>query len=190
AGKVELELETVGLDDLLTHALSVVRERGLARGVRLEVNGSGRPESLLADRRRLKQIVYNLLSNAVKFTADAGQVSLRASLVDRHQATTGLPGYDTGVRTPLPESESQGFAQISVCDTGIGISAEDMARLFTPFTQIKSKLTRASEGTGLGLAIVSRLVGLHGGAVAVTSAPGTGSCFSIWLPWRSPQLST
>jgi two-component system NtrC family sensor kinase len=190
AGKVELDLESVDLDDLLTDALSIVRERALARGVRLEVNGSGRPESLLADRRRLKQIVYNLLSNAVKFTADAGQVSLRASLVDRHQATTGLPGYDTGVRTPLPDSESQGFAEISVCDTGIGISAEDMARLFTPFTQIKNNSARTSEGTGLGLAIVSRLVGLHGGAVAVTSAPGTGSCVSVWLPWSSPQLST
>jgi DNA-binding response OmpR family regulator len=190
AGKVELDLESVDLDDLLINALEIVRERALARGVRLEVNGSGRSESLPADRRRLKQIVYNLLSNAVKFTADGGQVSLRASLVDRHQASTGLPGFETGVRTPLPQNESQGFAEISVSDTGIGISAEDMARLFTPFTQIKSNLTRTSEGTGLGLAIVSRLVGLHGGAVAVTSAPGTGSCFSVWLPWCSPQLST
>jgi len=190
AGKVELDLEFVDLDDLLTDALEIVRERALARGVRLEVNGSGRSESLLADRRRLKQIAYNLLSNAVKFTADGGHVSLRASLVDRHQASTGLPGFKTGVRTPLPQNESQGFAEISVCDTGIGITAADMARLFTPFTQIKSDLTRASEGTGLGLAIVSRLVGLHGGAVAVTSVPGTGSCFSVWLPWGSPQLST
>jgi DNA-binding response OmpR family regulator len=190
AGKVELDLESVDLDDLLTDALAIVRERALAGGVRLEVKGSGRSEPLPADRRRLKQIVYNLLSNAVKFTADGGQVSLRASLVDRHQASTGLPGLKTGVRTPLPQNESQGFAEISVSDTGIGISAEDMARLFTPFTQIKSNLTRASEGTGLGLAIVARLVGLHGGAVAVTSAPGTGSCFSVWLPWRSPQLST
>ena len=190
AGKVELELESLDLDDLLTNALAIVRERAIGRGVRLEVNGSGRSEALLADRRRLKQIVYNLLSNAVKFTADGGQVSLTASLVDRHRASTGLPGFETGVRTPLPESESQGFAEISVCDTGIGILGEDMARLFTPFTQIKSNLTRTSEGTGLGLAIVSRLVGLHGGAVAVTSAPGTGSCFSVWLPWCSPQLST
>ena len=190
AGKVELDLESVDLDDLLTDALEIVRERALARGVRLQVNGSGRSESLLADRRRLKQIVYNLLSNAVKFTSDGGQVSLRASLVDRHQASTGLPGFETGVRTPLPQNASQGFAEISVSDTGIGISAEDMARLFTPFTQIKSNSTSTSEGTGLGLAIVSRLVGLHGGAVSVTSAPGTGSCFSIWMPWRSQQLST
>jgi signal transduction histidine kinase len=138
----------------------------------------------------VKQIVYNLLSNAVKFASDGGQVSMRAGFVDRHQASTGLPGFETGVRSPLPPGESQGFAEISVCDTGIGISADDMARLFTPFTQIKSTLARTSEGTGLGLVIVLRLVELHGGAVAVTSAPGTGSCFSIWLPWRSEQLST
>jgi len=189
AGKVELDLEPVDLDGLLTSTVEIVRERALAQGVRLEVDGSGRAEPLLVDRRRLKQIAYNLLSNAVKFTADGGQVSLRASFVDRQQASTGLPGFETGVRTPLPHSELQGFAEISVRDTGIGISAADMARLFTPFTQIKSSLTPTSEGTGLGLVIVSRLVELHGGAVAVTSTPGTGSCFTIWLPWRSPPLS-
>jgi DNA-binding response OmpR family regulator len=189
AGKVELDLEPVDLDGLLIDTVEIVRERALARGVRLEVNGSGRSEPLLVDRRRLKQIAYNLLSNAVKFTPEGGQVSLRASLVDRQQAATGLPGFETGVRTPLPDSELQGFAEISVRDTGIGISAEDMDLLFTPFTQIKSNLTRTSEGTGLGLVIVSRLVELHGGAVAVTSTPGTGSCFSIWLPWRSPPPS-
>jgi two-component system NtrC family sensor kinase len=190
AGKVELDLESIDLDDLLTQTVAIVRERALARGISLEVSGSGRSEPLLVDRRRLKQIVYNLLSNAVKFASDGGHVSMRAGFVDRRQASTGLPGFETGVRTPLPPGELQGFAEISVCDSGIGISAEDMARLFTPFTQIKSTLARTSEGTGLGLVIVSRLVELHGGAVAVTSAPGTGSCFSIWLPWRSQQLST
>jgi two-component system, NtrC family, sensor kinase len=187
AGKVELDLEPVDLDDLLTATVAIVRERALARGIRLEVSGTGRSEPSLVDRRRLNQIAYNLLSNAVKFTADGGRVSLRASLVDRHHAATGLPGFESGVRSPLPPNEWQNFVQISVGDTGIGISSEDMARLFTPFTQIKNDLTRTSEGTGLGLAIVSRLVELHGGAVAVTSAPGTGSCFSVWLPWRTPH---
>jgi two-component system NtrC family sensor kinase len=190
AGKVELDFEAVDLDGLLSDAVAIVRERALARGIGLEVSGSGRSEPLLVDRRRLKQIAYNLLSNAVKFTPDGGRVSLQARLVDRHQASTGLPGFETGVRTPLPHSEFQRFAEISFRDTGIGISSADMARLFTPFTQIKSELSRTTEGTGLGLVIVSRLVGLHGGAVAVTSTPGTGSCFSIWLPWRSPPEDT
>jgi DNA-binding response OmpR family regulator len=186
AGKVELDLEPVDFDELLTNTVAIVREQALARGIRLEVSGSDRSEPSLLDRRRLKQIAYNLLSNAVKFTSDGGRVSLQASLVDRHQAATGLPGFETGVRTPLPHNEWQDFVQVSVGDTGIGISSEDMARLFTPFTQIKSNLTRTAEGTGLGLAIVSRLVDLHGGAVAVTSTPGIGSCFSVWLPWRTP----
>jgi signal transduction histidine kinase len=184
AGKVELDLEASDLDGLLTNIEAIVRERALARGIRLQVSGSGRSEKLLVDRRRLKQIAYNLLSNAVKFTAEGGCVSLKASRVDRYQAATGLPGFETGVRTPLPDSDWQSFAQISVSDTGFGISPEDMARLFTPFTQIKSSMPRTTEGTGLGLVMVSRLVALHGGAVAVTSTPGTGSCFSIWLPWR------
>ena len=187
AGKVELDLEPVDLDDLLTNTVAIVRERALARGIRLEVSGTGRSERSLVDRRRLKQIAYNLLSNAVKFTSDGGQVSLRASLVDRHQAATGLPGFESGVRTPLPHNEWRDFVQISVGDTGIGISSENMARLFAPFTQIKNDLTRTSEGTGLGLAIVSRLAELHGGAVAVTSTPETGSCFSVWLPWRTGE---
>jgi two-component system NtrC family sensor kinase len=186
AGKVELDLEPVDLDELLANTVAVVREQALARGIRLEVSGADRSELSLVDRRRLKQIAYNLLSNAVKFTSDGGRVSLQVSLVDRRQAATGLPGFETGVRTPLPHNEWQDFVQISVGDTGIGISSEDMARLFTPFTQIKSNLTRTTEGTGLGLAIVSRLVDLHGGAVAVTSMPGIGSCFSVWLPWRTP----
>ncbi|HEY4971359.1 MAG TPA: response regulator [Steroidobacteraceae bacterium] len=187
AGKVELDLEPVDLDDLLTDTVAIVRERAHARGIRLEVSGTGRSEPSLVDRRRLKQIAYNLLSNAVKFTSDGGRVSLQANLVDRQQAATGLPGFESGVRTSLPHNEWQDFVQISVDDTGIGISSEDMARLFTPFTQIKNDLTRTSEGTGLGLAIVSRLVELHGGAVAVTSTPGTGSCFSVWLPWRTGE---
>ena len=187
AGKVDLDLEAVDLDGQLANIAAIVRERALTRGIRLEVRGSGQSEALLVDRRRLKQIAYNLLSNAVKFTADGGQVSLNASRVERHQAATGLPGFETGIRKPLPDNDWQSFVQISVSDTGLGISQEDMARLFTPFTQIKSNLTRTIEGTGLGLMMVSRLVELHGGAVAVSSTPGIGSCFSIWLPWRTPS---
>jgi DNA-binding response OmpR family regulator len=80
AGKVELDLEPVDLDDLLTNTVAIVRERALARGIRLEVSGTGRSERSLVDRRRLKQIAYNLLSNAVKFTSDGGRVFLQARL--------------------------------------------------------------------------------------------------------------
>jgi CheY-like chemotaxis protein len=154
----------------------------------LHSNGLGLAQRLKVDRRRLKQIVYNLLSNAVKFTPDGGDVSVRASLVDREQAASGMPGFDAGMRQPLPDSEFGTFVQISVADTGIGIGEEDLNRLFTPFTQIKNSLTRKIEGTGLGLATVSRLAQLQGGSVAVTSEPGRGSCFSLWLPWQPSEI--
>jgi two-component system, NtrC family, sensor kinase len=185
AGKVELHLEPVDLDGLLTDAVNLVRESALARNIRLEFRGLGHSEPVRADRRRLKQIAYNLLSNALKFTSHGGRVSVQATFVDRRQASTSLPGFETGVRSPLPDSEFLNFAEVSICDTGVGISTEDMARLFTPFMQIKNEVTDAIEGTGLGLVTVLRLVELHGGAVAITSTPGVGSCFSIWLPRRT-----
>ncbi|MBW8828362.1 MAG: response regulator [Burkholderiales bacterium] len=184
AGRVEIDLEAVDLDGLLADALLVVKERALAHGIRLEVSGLDRAEPLKVDRRRLRQIIYNMLSNAVKFTPDGGEVAVRARLVDRNEASTALPGFATGVRMPLPDGPCDTFAQICVSDTGIGIARADMDRLFTPFTQIKNPLTRKIEGTGLGLATVSRLAELHGGCVAVTSEPGRGSCFSLWLPWQ------
>jgi DNA-binding response OmpR family regulator len=188
AGRVDIDLEPVDLDALLGDALSVVQERAHAHRIRLHSNGLGLAQRLKVDRRRLKQIVYNLLSNAVKFTPDGGDVSVRASLVDREQAASGMPGFDAGMRQPLPDSEFGTFVQISVADTGIGIGEEDLNRLFTPFTQIKNSLTRKIEGTGLGLATVSRLAQLQGGSVAVTSEPGRGSCFSLWLPWQPSEI--
>jgi signal transduction histidine kinase len=71
-----------------------------------------------------------------------------------------------------------------VRDTGIGISEQDTARLFQPFTQIDSTLARGYEGTGLGLVMVRRLTELQGGSVSLTSVPGQGSTFTVWLPWR------
>ncbi len=190
AGRVEIDLETVDLDALLDDALSVVSERARAHHIHLESRGLGPSERFKVDRRRLKQIVYNLLSNAVKFTPDGGSVSLHASLVDRRQASTGLPGFDIGVRMPLPDGDGESFVQICVRDTGIGIARQDMDALFTPFTQIKNPLTRKIEGTGLGLATVSRLAQLHGGSVAVTSEPQRGSCFTLWLPWRAAETAS
>jgi two-component system, NtrC family, sensor kinase len=188
AGKVELDLELVDLDGLLADAANLLRESALARTIRLEIQGSGHSRPLRVDRRRLKQITYNVVSNALKFTSPGGQVSVKATFVDRRQASTGLPGFEAGVRSALPDTEFESFAQVSVSDTGVGISAEGMARLFTPFTQLKSGLPQAIEGTGLGLVTVLRLVQLHGGAVAVTSKAGSGSCFSFWLPRRTPEM--
>lgn len=121
-------------------------------------------ETIPADERRLKQILVNLLSNAIKFTPAGGKVGLNVQADAERQSLT-----------------------FTVWDTGIGIGEEDQERLFKPFVQIDSQLNRQYEGTGLGLALVLRLAQAHSGGVALTSAPGQGSRFSVTLPWVPEQ---
>lgn len=181
AGKMVLEGETTDIKQLLTSSLSVVKEKSLAHRISLQLDV---PETLgecWLDARKMKQIVYNLLSNAVKFTPEGGAVTLRACLVSRAEALRQADDLPE-MRTPLPAGVDR-FLHISVCDSGIGIAADDMARLFQPFVQIDSSLSRQFEGTGLGLALVRKLAELHGGAVAVASLPGKGSTFTVWVPY-------
>lgn len=188
AGRVDLDFEAVDLDDLLRDAMVVVQERARLGRIELQLYGVGGAQRLCVDRRRLRQIIYNLLSNAAKFTPKGGTIRIEARRVSRAQAREALPGFPTGRRVDLPESTFQEFAQISITDSGIGMPAEGLERLFQPFNQIKNVLTHKVEGTGLGLATVARLVQLHGGAVAVSSQPDQGSCFTCWLPWREPVM--
>jgi PAS domain S-box-containing protein len=189
AGKMLLDLELLQINSLLENSLSIIREKAASRQIRLTMDATGELGSMYADARKLKQIVYNLLSNAVKFTGERGQVALRASVVPRAKVGT-LPGPWTGRSSPLVESEFVEFLEISVKDSGIGISEEGLAKLFQPFSQIDSGLARKFEGTGLGLAMVKLLVELHGGAVAVESAVDEGSCFTVWLPLRTAEATT
>jgi PAS domain S-box-containing protein len=188
AGKMMLDLETVQASALLQSSLSIIREKASERRIRLTMNASEELGAVLVDPRKVKQIVYNLLSNAVKFTADGGQVSLSANVVKREQVgTSDGPWF---ARTfPLGDSEFAQFLEISLTDTGIGVSAEVIEKLFQPFSQIDSGLARKFEGTGLGLAMVKLLAELHGGTVAVASALGEGSCFTVWLPIRAPEMT-
>jgi len=183
AGKMTLELEPVQVPALFANSVAIVREKAASRKLRIVLDVERNMNAIHADGRKLKQIVYNLLSNAVKFATDGGEVTLRACQVSR--ASVGhMSGAWNGRTFPLADSEFADFVQLSVTDTGIGISAEGLERLFTPFNQIDSGLSRKFEGTGLGLAMVKMMVELHGGAVAVESAPGEGSCFTVWLPVR------
>src|SRR5207244_4455537 len=125
----------------------------------------------------------NLLSNAVKFTSEGGEVTLRAGKVSRVDVGVLSEGM-VGRSLPLADSEFESFLKISVSDTGMGIAPDELERLFKPFSQIDSGLARKFEGTGLGLAMVKLLSELHGGAVAVESAQGKGSTFSVWIPLR------
>jgi PAS domain S-box-containing protein len=189
AGKMVLELEPVRLSMLLGNSLSIIREKAEARRIHLSIESAEDLGSIQADGRKVKQIVYNLLSNAVKFSHEGGQVTLRAGRVRR--ADVGrLSGSRASRSFPLAGSDFEAFLEISITDTGIGISQEGLEHLFTPFSQIDSGLSRRFEGTGLGLAMVKLLAELHGGAVAVASAVGEGSCFTVWLPLRAPEEGT
>jgi len=183
AGKVDIDPESIDLDSFLHDCVTVIQERAQTRRILVEVEGAGQRDPLRADRRRFKQILYNLLSNAVKFTHEGGKIRVVAKVVDRAQAASGMPGFATGLRSALPDSAFAHFAQISVTDSGIGISQENLGTLFKPFSQIKNAHTQKIEGTGLGLVTVMRLAQLHCGAVAVTSEQGSGSCFTTWIPW-------
>ena len=122
----------------------------------------------------------------MKFAIDGGDVTLRASRVPRAEVGQ-LSGAWTGRNFPLADSAFTEFLKISVADSGIGISPDGLEQLFKPFSQIDSGLARKFEGSGLGLAMVKLLAELHGGAVAVESAEGKGSCFTVWLPLRAPE---
>jgi signal transduction histidine kinase len=137
------------------------------------------------DPRKVKQILYNLLSNAVKFSVEGGRVTLRAGIVP-HAKVGQLSGLAAGRSFPFPDNEFAEFLEMSVADSGIGISPEGLERLFIPSSQVDSGLSRKFEGAGLGLAMVKLLAELHEGTVAVQSTVGEGSCFTAWLPLRAP----
>jgi signal transduction histidine kinase len=120
---------------------------------------------VIADERKVKQILLNLLSNAVKFTQDGGRVSVTASTVD---GTVDPPGD----------------IEIAVTDTGVGIAPEDQVTIFQEFRQVGSGAQR-QEGTGLGLTLTKKFVELHGGRIWVTSEVGKGSTFRFTIPGRS-----
>jgi PAS domain S-box-containing protein len=186
AGKMLLDLEPVPVASLFVNSLSIIREKAAARHIDLNMDAPEALGAIQADPRKLKQILYNLLSNAVKFTSEGGQVLLSAGRVPR--AGVGLlRGGWKGRSFPLADNAFTEFLQISVTDSGIGIAPGGLEHLFTPFSQIDSGLARKFEGTGLGLAMVKLLAELHGGAVAVESAVGEGSRFTVWLPLRDTE---
>ena len=156
AGKEELNLENVGLDEVGQACLSLFEERCLQRGLQLSMAKDPDVSTCIADRRRLKQILVNLLSNAVKFT-DSGSITLKI------EKTTDE-------------------IQFSVIDTGIGIALTDQESIFNPFYQVDSGLNRKYEGTGLGLALSRKLAQLHKGDISLESELGRGSCFTLHLP--------
>jgi len=140
-----------------------------------------------ADPARLKQILYNLLSNAIKFTPEGGQVTVAARRAAEAQSRRGADAHRSeGVKEHAPQPLSplapRQYVEISVTDTGIGISPDHQERIFEEFEQVPDSARSPQEGTGLGLALVKKLVQMHGGTIRVTSALGQGSTFAFTIP--------
>ena len=184
AGMMTLELESANLTDLLTSSLSIVKETAVGQRVLLQLEMDDDIGVFQLDVRKTKQIMYNLLSNAVKFSGQDGVVTLSAARVGRDHVGV-IPGGWPGQSFTLADSEFSEFVQLSIRDVGIGISVDNMTKLFRAFSQIDSSLARKFEGTGLGLAMVKQLAELHAGSVAVASSEGNGSIFVVWLPIRT-----
>ena len=164
AGRMELELARFDLPLAIDNARTFVRERATKHGINLDVTVDERLGDFVGDERKIKQVLLNLLSNAVKFTPEGGRIGIDARQAD-------------------------GSVEISVSDTGIGISPEDQAKIFEEFRQVGGDYAHKREGTGLGLTLAKKFVELHGGRIWVESEVGKGSTFSFTLPERSSPPS-
>jgi signal transduction histidine kinase len=186
AGKIELYPEPVHLRVAIEAALTDIQPQAERKGLALDLHVDAALPPLTADPLRLKQILYNLLSNAVKFTPAGGSITITARRVPSSEFH--VPSSEPGTWDLEPgTARVTEFVEIAVADTGIGIKAEDLQKLFQLFTQLEHTFTKQAQGTGLGLALTRRLVELHGGTIWAESAgESRGSTFTIWLPLRSP----
>ncbi len=160
AGRLELAPEAVDLAGVVERVAAEVAPLAAAKGLSLAVETPAGLPRARADPVRLRQLLLNLAGNAVKFT-ERGSVTVTARA-------------------------AAGGVEVAVADTGIGIAPAALAHVFDEFRQADSSTTRRYGGSGLGLAIAHRLARMHGGAIAVESAPGVGSTFTVWLP-SQPQ---
>ena len=161
AGRMELDLSDFNLPSAIENALMLIRERAGRRSIALHTDIDGRLGQIQGDERKVRQVVLNLLSNAIKFTPEGGRIDVSA----------------------VPKD---GLVEVSVSDTGIGISPEDQEKAFEEFRQVGTKAKKI-EGTGLGLTLCRKFVELHGGKIWVKSQVGEGSTFTFTIPVRRAE---
>jgi signal transduction histidine kinase len=177
AGKMEIHPEAVSLVEMIEGVLGTVKPLATKKQVSVKSVLAANLPPAWADPPRLKQILYNLLSNAIKFTPASGHVTVKARTVELSTSQV--------VDSSRPIDSARGWLEVSVSDTGIGIPAKDLERIFEEFEQVADPGRPRQEGTGLGLALVKRLVEMHGGRIRVASAPGQGSTFTFLIPAAS-----
>jgi CheY-like chemotaxis protein len=158
AGRLELQPERVSLSSLIHEVTGILGPMANEKQIRIEIAIDQSVDDVTIDAGRLKQILYNYLSNALKFTGPGGRVEVELS------------------------AEGDGEFRLAVSDTGVGISASDLGRLFVDFQQLDASASKRYQGTGLGLALTKRLVEAQGGRVGAESTPGQGSTFFVVLP--------
>jgi signal transduction histidine kinase len=178
AGRLELHLSNINLEMLLDRCLMMIKEKTLNHGIQLNFEMKPPiPETICADERKLKQILYNLLSNASKFTPDNGWINLKV------QQIYNLREYQKSVTGHIETDPAKAYLEFLISDSGIGISLEDQERIFAPFEQVDNSASRKYQGTGLGLTLTKRIVELHGGNIKVESEGlNKGSTFKFYIP--------
>ncbi|MCB9645581.1 MAG: PocR ligand-binding domain-containing protein [Deltaproteobacteria bacterium] len=174
AGAMNLNLSDIQARPLLEAAQSYVVPQASKKSITLEIETAPDLPTLRADRDKLRQCVINLLGNAVKFTPQAGRITVAADVFVGPRRYSGEEG-----RFGTPDER---FMRIQVRDSGIGIPADKLEKVFSSFYQVDNSVTREYGGTGLGLAIVKRFVEAHRGEVWVESQEGRGTTFSLLFP--------
>ncbi|HET9392448.1 MAG TPA: ATP-binding protein [Candidatus Rubrimentiphilum sp.] len=162
SGKIELHLEPVIVQQVIDEVATGLRSFAEEKGLALEILAPGNDIVITTDRRALHQILLNLTNNAIKYTEKG---AIRVELTRKISGNAAL-------------------VEIAIADTGIGISAQDQARLFEAFEQLDTSSTRRFEGTGLGLYLSQQLAALIGGSLNVQSEPRKGSTFTLTVPLR------
>ena len=170
SGQLALDRCALSLADVVASEVATIQPQAGRRGISIQLDAHGET-TVVGDRRKIRQIVSSLLSNAVKFTPDRGRVGIAVR-----------PG-------PLAPGEAGAppAVQLVVSDSGIGISREQVPKIFEPFFQVDSSSTRAFGGTGLGLTLAKAYVEAHGGRIWVDTAPGQGSTFTATFPIRDAR---
>jgi two-component system sensor histidine kinase BarA len=167
SGQLALERSALSLADLVASEVATFAPQAGRRGIAIQLDAQG-DSIVVGDRRKIRQVVSSLLSNAVKFTPDRGRVGV---------------AVHPGPLSPGDESTISAI-QLVVSDSGIGISRDQVSKIFEPFFQVDSSSTRAFGGTGLGLTLAKAYVEAHGGRIWVDTSPGQGSTFTATFPLR------